>query len=78
MPRKVEKNVQGWFSLSGSASYLGASTRTIYDLMQTGQLTPFYRVGSKRRWFRKEQLDALHRPAVTSAPLQMPLQIREG
>ena len=67
----IDKSTQEWFTTTGAARYIGASKDTIRALTISKALMPYYRRGSKRRWYKRSELDALHKPALMSMPLQL-------
>ena len=57
---------QGWYNVSGAARYLGCSRDEIRRLTKNGILVAHPRRGSKRKWYSRMDLDALHAPAVAT------------
>ncbi len=61
VPRKGEPtaNDDGWLTLSEAIAYTKISRSTLYRLMDEG-VVPYYRVaGTKKRRFRRSELDQL-------------------
>ena len=50
----------GWFNQSGAAAYLGCSPKEVRRLTTNGVLVGHPRRGSKRKWYARMDLDALH------------------
>lgn len=57
----------GWFNVSGAAQYLGCSRAEVRRLTNNGILVRHGRRGSKRKWYARADLDALHVPEVLVA-----------